>query len=476
MRNIYLSLIALFLLTASDGHAQENIVGNLEVIHAQVERTGDRLQVNFTLDGSGLEIRPNDQLKIQPVLIRRQDTVRLPYILLPGTIRDKMNRRMARLYDEETLFSDPYLTVVQDKYRNPVVDYRQSLPFEDWMYGSRLELMQEVYGCPGCYKKLAVVALDRLAPVYAPRAMFIVPEAEAVKKREEQVTAYIHFVVARYEIQPDFDNNAAELAKMDRLTENILHDKNTAPTAIRLTGYASPEGTYAYNTRLSQNRTEATKNYIADKFHPDPSLFITHSVPEDWEGVRRWVEASDIPYRTQVLDIIAHTENPDARDAEIRALDGGATYRMLLHDVYPSLRRVDYKIDYTVVPFTVEEGKRILDTKPRQLSLNELYLIAQTYPKGSPEFNRVFQTASELFPDDPVANNNMAAVALEQGNLQAARAYLERIRNNPIAFNNLGVLLVKEGRVREAIPYFQKARAAGSAEAAYNLQDIESKE
>ena len=97
-----------------------------------------------------------------------------------------------------------------------------------------------------------------------------------------------------------------------------------------------------------------------------------------------------------------------------------------MSDIYPRLRHSDYTVTYTVRPFDVEEAKEILKTKPQQLSLQEMYLVAQTYEPGSPEFNEVFDIAVRLFPDDPTANLNAACTELQKGNLQAAEKYLAK--------------------------------------------------
>ena len=67
-----------------------------------------------------------------------------------------------------------------------------------------------------------------------------------------------------------------------------------------------------------------------------------------------------------------------------------------------------------MLPFTVEEGKKVIRTNPQYLSLNELYQIALSYPQDSPEYEEVFMIALRYYPDDPVANNNMAAIALRK--------------------------------------------------------------
>lgn len=80
----------------------------------------------------------------------------------------------------------------------------------------------------------------------------------------------------------------------------------------------------------------------------DSAVFITATEPEDWDSLRRWVVLSDLPARNEVLAVIDTVSDPDARDAGIRQIDNGATYLRLLHEVYPQLRRVDYRISYTL--------------------------------------------------------------------------------------------------------------------------------
>ncbi len=55
-----------------------------------------------------------------------------------------------------------------------------------------------------------------------------------------------------------------------------------------------------------------------------------------------------------------------------------------LRDVYPALRHSDYTVDFDIRRFTdIEEIKRLVETAPQKLSLNEFYLAAQTYTPGS---------------------------------------------------------------------------------------------
>ena len=94
------------------------------------------------------------------------------------------------------------------------------------------------------------------------------------------------------------------------------------------------------------------------------------SEPEDWVGFKEKVEADpNVPNRSEVLAIIDSSDDPDRKEAKLRALGGGAAFRYVLKIF--SLRYVarNIKIDYTVREFTVDEGREIIKTRPQQLSL-----------------------------------------------------------------------------------------------------------
>ena len=245
-----------------------------------------------------------------------------------------------------------------------------------------------------------------------------------------------------------------------------------AVDSITLIGYASPEGNYAYNTRLSGSRAQSLKNYLERIYTPDKYVLMTVAASEDWDGLRESIVQTNLPYQVQLLSIIDSIPDPDARDNYIRKLDGGQTYTYLLTNLYPPLRRVVCDACYVVKPFTTEQAKQRLSTHPEQLSLNEMYLIARSYPPGSPQFNALFAEMLSYYPDNAVARNNLAASALESGDTQRARTCLQQVSSSPGVQNNLGVLLYQEGKVEEAKHCFEMACANGCREAAFNLQEI----
>lgn len=106
-----------------------------------------------------------------------------------------------------------------------------------------------------------------------------------------------------------------------------------------------PEGSYKSNTVLAGNRVKALAEYIRKKHDFKPELFTLDNGSEDWEGLKAKVEADrSVPSREAVLAIINSNDEPDKKDARLAALDGGAPYRYVLKNIYPSLRRSDYRV------------------------------------------------------------------------------------------------------------------------------------
>ena len=183
-------------------------------------------------------------------------------------------------------------------------------------------------------------------------------------------------------------------------------------------GYASPEGAYELNACLARRRVESLVEYLKKTGNFGEVTFSTSSVPEDWEGLERLVADSDLAEKEALLAVIRDREisDYDLREARLRQIADGAPYRELLEElldrIYPALRRTDYTIDYTIRNFTLEESKALFQSEPKQLSLEEMYRVAETFEPGSEEFIKVFEKAVEVYPDDPVSNLNAANAAL----------------------------------------------------------------
>uniref|UniRef100_S0DF02 DUF3575 domain-containing protein n=1 Tax=termite gut metagenome TaxID=433724 RepID=S0DF02_9ZZZZ len=320
------------------------------------------------------------------------------------------------------------------------------------IYGFGGKKAQKSQPAPVYVPPVAQPAVEPVAPapvvVREPKfaITFITPEVEAVKARSESGKAYLDFVVGRWEIVPGFRNNSAELRKIHTLIETVKNDPDATITGITIVGYASPEGSWESNLFLSERRAYALKNHIGSVHGLRSGLFTVWGAGEDWAGLDSLVADSYMADKWRILEIIRGTDVFAGRETKLMALAGGYPYRLMLAELYPQLRRSDYRIDYTVVPFTVEKGKEVLRTRPGNLSLCEMFLVANTYEPGSDAFNEVFEIAARVFPDSDIANINAAASALQRRDVTSAARYLGRVKRHNVAYqNNMGVLSWLQG-------------------------------
>jgi tetratricopeptide (TPR) repeat protein len=338
-------------------------------------------------------------------------------------------------------------------------------------------LRTEVIGCADCLDNEPDMLLtDRLLPErFVPEYSYtyIVPDVEEVKQRSETYSAYLNYMVGRWNLLREYKNNATELKKVEDIIMELKNNPDLTISDFTITGYASPEGSSQSNLLLSQRRAESFAKFLETKYEYDVSQFTIKWAGEDWNGLKEAVAASGLANKNDIIEIINTVSDQDARDGRIIALDNGVTYKRLLNDFYPQLRRNDYNIAFVSRPFNVKEASEIIKTSPNLLSLNEMFHVANTFPADSEEFREVFETAVSTFPESEVANMNVAITELNNNKIDAALRRLEKMKDNPAAWNLLGVCYAQKGMNEQAAEYFKRAIEHGDAVASHNLQQLE---
>lgn len=264
------------------------------------------------------------------------------------------------------------------------IDYLREVAYQPWMRKATLVLEEVACGCgiPIAYDSHAVATLRSDD---TPRLAFRIPEVEEVKTRQESGRAFLAFQLGKSEILDNFRSNATELAKIMQAIDLVRNDSNVTVSHIAIHGYASPDGSLALNEKLSAERTQALKSWVMSKYQFDEALFTTAHTAEDWEGLVNFLRNNNtLEGREEILNIIATVGDLDKREARIRE-EFPSQYRFMLDNWYPFLRHSDYTVGYIVRPFTVEEAKRELKLHPQNLSIDEMFRIAQTYKEGSLE-------------------------------------------------------------------------------------------
>ena len=258
------------------------------------------------------------------------------------------------------------------------------------MSNASLQLVENLCGC-GNYQEMNAQELitndvsteaKRLSAM-SPFVAYIQPTVEVVKNRSELYEAHLDFPVNKSVILTDFMNNHTELVNIHSMFDKFQNDKNLTIKGIGIEGFASPEGPLAFNEQLSKKRAEALKDYLVKNEKVSSKLYKVTFGGENWDGLVKALKSSSMKDKETILNIIKNTTDDAKRKQEIMRVGGGAPYRSMLKEIYPGLRKVNCKIDYTVVNFDVEQGRIIIRENPKYLSLNEMYQLANSYPKCS---------------------------------------------------------------------------------------------
>lgn len=450
--------------------------GRIAVEYTEPARhRGDSLTISFRLTADSLALESERSLTLTP-LLEGADTLRLQPLLLNGRNRHQVYRRNLSLGAETP---GAYYDVLKMTGRTEKsIDYRQTFFFEPWMETARLALEADLCGCGGHTEEITrevlfPLSLPRPVPAGAAKAAFepaycyVQPAPETLKNRTELKNIYLNFPVNQVVIQPGYMNNPAELGAAREMVERLKADKNLAVREVVIRGYASPEGSVAANRRLSEGRADALKKYLSARWPSASIPFRSEGAGEDWDGVIEALATASFPGADVLADALRICDRSDAAEQALRKLNGGQPYGQMAQTIYPKVRRVTCSVAYTARAFTLEESRELIGRHPEQLSLEEIWQVAASYPENSEPFKAALRTAVQVFPDDETALVNAAHAALADGQTDEAARYLERVmqgsrRPGAAAENALGLLAVARNNYAVAIRHFQRAVAAGS--------------
>ncbi len=439
MKRLIFSIFGLVLCILES--AAQNVAA-LAVSEMEIALKDAEMKIDFLVSPKDIDMKSISQMTITPIIMSADSlqSVSLTPIVIAGRNRWLLWERAKESKRPENLLQAG---------KSAPIRYHASVPFETWMEHSIISFQESVTGCNSCPQLdenipvalFDIETVEEIATNYMEN--FIQPKAEGVKTRHLEGQAYVDFPVNRIEIYPDYRRNSIELAKIIASIDTVKNDPDCTVSAVSLKGYASPEGSYSNNTRLAKGRTQTLCDYVMSHYDFPKSIVSTSFEPEDWEGLRRWLEASAIENKDGILAIVDSNLAPDAKDQKIKATYP-TQYAFILQQVYPGLRHSDYRIEYVIRTFSnPEEIKRLVKTAPQKLSLEEFYVAANSCEPGSDEFYDIFETAVRMYPDDEIANINAANSAMSRGDLKRAAQYLDKAGQGDKA-NHLREILVKE--------------------------------
>ena len=484
---IVLVLAALCLNTEEAFAQNRSYSGDIGIEPVRLEQSGDFLYIDMNFILKDVKVRTAHGVDFIPQLVAPANTYNLPKVSVKGKDEYLAYERRLSLMSpkEKRKHVAPYLVKKSNKRTNDTIRYRYVLPYESWMADAKLNVQRDECGC-GESTLMSVqpvidqVTLERILSPYIvnPHFAYVEPKVEVVKSREIQAECFLDFEVNKINIRPEYMNNPRELAKIRVMIDDLKLDPSIKVNRLDIIGYASPEGTLATNKRLSEGRAMALRDYLASRYDFPRNQYHIIFGGENWDGLIDALETLDMDYKNEVLDIIQDIPIEKGRETKLMQLRGGVPYRYLLKNVFPSLRVAICKVNYDIKNFNVDEAKEVIKRRPQNLSLNEMFLVANTYPKGSQEFIDVFETAVRMSPDSEIANMNAATAALSRNDLISAERYLKKMESQeywPEYNNAMGILTLLKGDYELAEEYLNKARELGLDVATDNLEELAKK-
>ena len=277
----------------------------------------------------------------------------------------------------------------------------------------------------------------------------------------EKYAADILFLINRSNIR----KGQLETEEIEDLNNEIVSAKNASNREIKeinISSYASPDGTYAFNSKLAQERENSTKAYLNDQLKKDNITefgeLTAQFTPEDWEGFQKLVAKSDIQDKDLILSVLSMYKDPEQREKEIRNLS--SVFDQLAETILPQLRysRITASID--VIGKSDQEIMELFQTNPRALSVDEI-LYAATLTDNNAQKLKIYDTAARQYPNDYRTFNDLGVAQFIAGDFDAAQAsFAQAARLAPSEAQpqlNLGLASLRNKDFRDAKQKFGNA-------------------
>jgi tetratricopeptide (TPR) repeat protein len=306
-----------------------------------------------------------------------------------------------------------------------------------------------------------VIATSTLVEIHAQP---IIMKDNYVRIVPESKMADINYVINQANIRPS-ETKAEDIKALRDYIATVSTDPNRQLKGTVVSSYASPDGKFDMNEKLSGKRGTSADKFIKDEFKKieaakTDGFFSSLTTPEDWEGFKTEVENSTIQDKDLILRVLSMYSDPDQREKEIKNMS--AAYEALKTDILPKLRRSKMIVNVDNIGRTDDQILAQMRSDAKVLSLEEM-LHAGALATDPNEKLAFYQATAENFPKCIRAHNNIGATYLSLGKADEALAALEKakaIQNNDVVKNNEGFAYLLKGNMAKAEELFNSMTAA----------------
>ncbi len=471
---VLLNILPLAAITAAAQNTAENDIYGyvMNIDRSNVARMENKVVVSLQLTAIQ-DVPARQSIILSPELV---DTTTMMKATLPLII---INSRSQQRYFERGLYKEyPDALVLPKKNGQDLkVEYLRSIPYQSWMEKAVLKLKKLSCICErntarGEETLTGLVPEKKVVQVNLYPAYILPPADKSQKVREEKGSAYLCFVVNKWDIKPDYMTNPAELQKIHNSVNVVKSDSDVTISKMTIEGYASPEGNYPHNVMLSRERTNSLKEYLLRTGIVKGFPLEASGKGENWDGFVEYLKKNSfVPERDRLLSIATSYLDPDQKERQMRST-ARVGYDYALKNIFPALRCTNYTVTYIVRPFTLEESERVFETKPTNLNINEIYRLADKYADNKEKYYAIMRKASMIYPDDDYINLTMACLAIKDMNTEVANEYLAKVKDCPEKTLNEGIIAYLKGDLQKAILLVDQAMSKGLPNASQQMEEF----
>ena len=377
--------------------------------------------VTFDVDSEVGDVSSNKKEVIAPYIYNEGDTLWLDVMEVYGKGRYKRERQTNHINGNKNWQLSGRQVLKGESYT-----YADTISMEPWMMSANLGVRRFIVGCGDCGdssndEHVATASLFTMPP-------YVLDNANRYWDFGQDELEII-FEVSKIAIDSTVFDNEVTFGKILAAVDKIHSNPNYRIEKIQVSGYASPEGNFKFNTWLSENRAIVLIDYII-KHRPNYGLthenFEIVNGEENWRGLRKILAQSDIEEKDEVIAIIDdYNLQGEAKKSKIRAMNDGRTWNKMLKKIYPHLRSARYLSVY--------------------------------YDSTNDNAVEIINKANQMIRD-----------------AQYAEAYKQAmtVSTDMRAYNTIGVALMGMGNFEEAIMWLRKAVDSNSPSAQQNIDAI----
>lgn len=351
-------------------------------------------------------------------------------------------------------------------------DFKEDMRISDLNVKAKITIGTKEYTTPNYKVADGVSAIETL--VIDEQAAAAITEDKFQRVVPDVANADIHYIIQQAYVRGS-ELREDDIKALKEFIAEAQGAENKEFAGVDISSYASPDGPEDLNEKLAQRREGAADKFIAStlkraKVDASEEGFIDSKfTPEDWEGFKEELEASNVDDKDLILRVLSMYSDPEVREKEIKNLS--AAHKELADDILPKLRRSKLAVNVNVIGKSDEEISELAANKPSELSVEEL-LYAATLVDGGEAKLDIYKKVTSVHPKCLRGYNNMGVEYFEMMKFDEAEKAFAKAADIkagvPDVQNNLGAIALVNGDLAKAKEYFGKAAGAGE-ELTYNL-------